>query len=147
VKGQENLVSTLRHGKSRRGAWAGEYYSWAAMIQRCTNPARINYHLYGARGISVCARWLNSFDAFLADMGERPEGTSLGRIDPDGNYEPGNCEWQDRRTQARTTRATKLTVEAAAAIRASAGTNPEIGRRFGVSKTAVRNIKLGRAWA
>ncbi|MGH7867002.1 MAG: hypothetical protein ACREP9_05040 [Candidatus Dormibacteraceae bacterium] len=65
------------------------------MKQRCLDPNHIGYHNYGGRGITICDRWLapNGFTNFLADMGEKPHGRSLDRIDPDGNYEPGNCRW------------------------------------------------------
>src|SRR5215203_526027 len=67
------------------------YISWTMMRQRCYNPNTAYYENYGGRGIRVCQRW-RSFSAFLADMGERPEGTSIDRWpDNDGNYEPGNC--------------------------------------------------------
>jgi len=63
------------------------------MRQRCRDPAREDYRLYGGRGIRVCKRW-NDFANFLADMGERPEGHQLSRIDHDGDYKPGNVEWE-----------------------------------------------------
>ncbi len=70
------------------------YSSWLSMKARCSNESNPSYRDYGGRGIRICQRWLKSFENFLADMGERPKGTSIDRWpNGDGNYEPGNCRW------------------------------------------------------
>lgn len=79
------------------------YRSWMAMKDRCYNNSRETWARYGGRGITVCDAWRESFNAFIKDMGERPEFTTLDRIDSDGNYEPGNCRWATSAEQGRNT--------------------------------------------
>ena len=78
------------------------------MKQRCSDPGHIEYHRYGARGIRMCERWRNSFEAFLDDMGLRPKGCSIDRIDVNGNYELSNCRWATPKEQSRNKRNNRI---------------------------------------
>lgn len=80
---------------------------WMSMRGRCFNPKNRAFPSYGGRGISVCERWM-VFENFLLDMGKRPPGMSLDRIDNDSGYCPGNCRWTDRKTQARNRRSNRV---------------------------------------
>jgi hypothetical protein len=124
------------------------YSTWCAMKTRCTNANFPGYELYGARGITVCARWLN-FENFLADMGERPPRLTIDRIDPNGNYEPGNCRWATPSQQRRNQRRTRLTLDAVNEIlgRLEHGESPgSVGRRFGLSTGSICQIRAGLSW-
>ena len=90
---------SLRHGQSTRKQWSRAYASWVAMIQRCENLRSTSYRFYGAKRVLVIPRW-HDFQEFFADMGERPVGKTLDRINPFGNYEPGNCRWATVKEQA-----------------------------------------------
>lgn len=80
------------------------YVTYNKMVDRCVNLNSPDYKDYGGRGIKVCERWLENIDNFIADIGERPEGYSLNRIDNDKGYSPENCEWSSPRNQALNTR-------------------------------------------
>lgn len=99
----ENGHKRRIHGHSSETS--GTYVTWESMIQRCENPHHKGFKNYGGRGISICQRWRSGFLNFLADMGERPKGHSIDRMNPDGNYEPGNCRWatpiEQRRNRSR----------------------------------------------
>lgn len=86
--------------KTMEGRRSGAYTSWVSMKQRCCNPQNPDFAEYGGRGITVCQAWKHSFDAFYADMGDRPKGCSLDRINNDLGYSPDNCRWADKWQQA-----------------------------------------------
>lgn len=100
-KGEKIKGNQVRHGMLIGGDWHPLYNTWANMKQRCHNPNKHNYKHYGGRGIKVCDRWSNSFQAFVEDIGDRPSPLHpLDRIDNDGDYEKGNVRWATKKEQA-----------------------------------------------
>lgn len=105
---RQGRMNNIAHGHAGDGGKSRSptYQSWRSAIERCRDRGNASYGRYGGRGISVCGRWSGrgGFANFLADMGERPDGHTLDRIDPNGDYEPGNCRWATRIQQARENR-------------------------------------------
>lgn len=90
----KRAATQVKHGHKRRSGMSIEYKTWLGIKRRCTDHAYKDFPMWGGRGIRVCARWDESFEAFLADMGPRPSPRhQIDRMNPNGNYEPGNCRW------------------------------------------------------
>lgn len=118
-----------KHGLTTFGRLPKVYAVWLAMRQRCLNPNNSYYRLYGGRGITICSRW-DEFLNFSEDMGERPLGMTLERIDNNGNYCPENCRWDTQKAQVRNQRRVKLTQEKADKIR-------RLFWQWGLSRSAI----------
>ena len=139
----------MRHGHAPKTGISTTYRSWRHMHSRCYNQNVPEHKYYGARGIMVCARW-HDFVNFLTDMGSRPAGLELDRINNNGNYEPSNCRWATRHEQIQNSRLAKLTVEDVLAMRkmrADTGISYEkVGALFGVRKNTAHRAITGRGW-
>jgi hypothetical protein len=138
----------LIHGHTKGGVYSPTYSSWQSMHARCRYSHRDTDKKYAKRGIGICDRW-ESFGNFLDDMGIRPKGTTLDRVDVNGDYTPGNCRWATPIDQARNRRNSKLTYDMAvdAAIRVMSGeTAKSVAEDLGCSESLPREIAKGRTW-
>lgn len=123
------------------------YRTWASMKTRCENEKSKSYHNYGGRGIKICDEWSRSFENFAKDIGEPPSGVhSIDRIDPDGNYEPGNCRWADKKTQARNRRSVRLSEEIVNDLRLNKVSYSDVEAMTGCCKATVSAAKRGVNW-
>jgi lambda repressor-like predicted transcriptional regulator len=123
---------TLTHGMTH----SKTYSSWSGMKNRCLNKNNNRYHQYGGRGISICERWIDSFENFLEDMGECPDSHSIGRIDNDGSYCKDNCRWETAKQQSRNKTNT---------VRVLGESATDIAERIGMARSTL-TTRIKRGW-
>lgn len=156
VCGQLRILSgaVLRAGRAthcgcRRGIPASSVGStkdaWYNMTKRCGDPTHRQYKDYGGRGIRVTKRWM-LFENFLSDMGVRPEGLSLERVDNNKGYCKGNCKWATASEQVRNTRLTRLSIDIARQVRTSPLRPKDAAKEFGITPLWVWKIRTHRVW-
>lgn len=132
---KDRSTPVTKHGLSKTRA----YRTWKAIKARCYRKSHSDYPRYGGRGIKVCDRWKNSFQEFYNDMGERPEGASIDRIDVDGNYSPENCQWATQTQQMRNTRRSRVVI-----IDGTSKTVAELSETSGIpADTIYKRINAG----
>lgn len=125
---------------ARKGVSQTTYNSWHCMKQRCKNPNTVQYKYYGGRGIGYCPGW-EHFDNFLADMGERPEGMTLDRIDNNKDYSPQNCKWSTSEDQVNNRRNTKMIEYAGKTM-----TLPQWAKFLGVKSSTMKQRYYVYKW-
>jgi len=129
------------HTKSKRKKVSSEYKIWVAMKERCYNSNNCNFKFYGAKGIRVCDRWRHSFENFLADMDEKPEGCSLDRFpDNKGDYGPDNCRWATKIQQQNNLTSNKLLTYDGRCM-----TQAQWSREMGITEQTI-HVRLRRGW-
>ncbi len=136
------MAAKRTHGHTvgrRKVGVSPTYRTWLAMRRRCEDPKHPHFAEYGGRGIAVCSRWREDFAAFLADMGERPAGKTLDRIEGVKGYGPGNCRWATRKVQQSNRRNNTFLI-----FRGERLTITEWARRTGIKDVTLRQrVRLG----
>lgn len=139
TKGCGCHIHKPRHGHCRRKKLTKAYQTWRDMKQRCNNPTNEAYKDYGGRGIQICESWYK-FENFLADMGEPTPKMTLDRIDVNGNYEPSNCRWTNRKVQANNKRNTYYV-----SFNERTQTLTDWAEELGIKYTTLQ-LRLRRGW-
>lgn len=143
---RQNNTGNRSHGHLAGYRPSPTYRVWQCMLTRCTNPKSDGYARYGARGITVCDRW-RQFENFLADMGERPAGTTIDRLENDKGYQPGNCRWATGYQQAQNQVATCSPEEAAKIVfMIERGADSDALRQLGCGSTLIKKLRRGLHW-
>lgn len=139
-----------KHGHRKKNKTSNVYNSWRSMKTRCYNTNYDSYSRYGGRGIYVCRRWRISFKNFLKDMGERPNGTTLDRINNDGPYGPWNCKWSTSKEQVRNSSSRKLIISEVRKIKQLLQENiftvKDISKLLDVTEAQIYSIKNKKTW-
>ena len=130
----------IRHGQSTRQRKSPTYMSWQAMLVRCLRPYHVAYPRYGGAGITVCEKW-RDFKAFYADVGDRPIGTSIDRIDNTKGYEPGNVRWATPVEQMRNIKTARFVT-----FRGKKTTVSEVAELSGITASLLR-ARLRNGWS
>lgn len=143
-------MNNYRHGHAggSHSKRSSEYTIWSGMKSRCTNPNDPNFKRYGARGISICKRW-TKFENFFNDMGPRPFGKSIDRIDNSKRYMPSNCKWSNRKEQSQNRRTNKLNrndVNEIKSLYKFGFKTRMIAPAYGVAKSTVVRIISEKTW-
>jgi len=145
--GRKRNPDARRYNKHGLGG-APTYRSWYTMIQRCTNPKDVGWETYGGRGIKVCERWL-VIENFVSDMGIRPNGMTLDRVDVQGDYCKENCRWASMAEQNQNRRNNSFTVEILDAVKEDIKnglSQRKISKKYGVSQSNISRANRGLIW-
>lgn len=138
---ERNSADKTKHGKAGPETRTKEYSIWCSIKSRCLNQKNRAFHNYGGRGIEICKDWTESFDVFLSDMGARPEGMSIDRIDNSKGYSKENCRWATDKQQARNCRSNVV-----ATVKYATACLSELSEMFGANKRLTYD-RIYRGWS